>query len=43
MDGDRAVEPQLDALGRVFPLPYRVGFLVTLGQSRPRPLPPVAI
>ncbi len=33
MDGDPAVEPQLDPFSRVFPLPYRVGFIVTLGQS----------
>ncbi|KAK4091458.1 protein-ER retention protein (Erd1) [Purpureocillium lilacinum] len=30
MDGDPAVEPQLDPFSRVFPLPYRVGFIVTL-------------
>ncbi|PHH88663.1 hypothetical protein CDD83_7247 [Cordyceps sp. RAO-2017] len=30
MDGDPAVEPQLDAFSLVFPLPYRVGFIVTL-------------
>jgi hypothetical protein len=32
MDGDPAVEPQLDAFSLVFPLPYRVGFIVTLGK-----------
>ncbi|EFY85820.1 protein-ER retention protein (Erd1), putative [Metarhizium acridum CQMa 102] len=38
MDGDPAVEPELDAFSLVFPLPYRVGFIATLGQflvSRP--------
>ncbi|PHH70913.1 hypothetical protein CDD80_5660 [Ophiocordyceps camponoti-rufipedis] len=30
MDGDAAVEPQLDSFSLVFPLPYRVGFIVTL-------------
>ncbi|EGR44111.1 uncharacterized protein TRIREDRAFT_124278 [Trichoderma reesei QM6a] len=32
MDGDPAVEPQLDAFSLVFPLPYRVGFIVTLAR-----------
>lgn len=31
MDGDPAVEPQLDSFSLTFPLPYRVGFIVTLG------------
>ncbi|KAM0462430.1 hypothetical protein ACHAPV_003906 [Trichoderma viride] len=30
MDGDPAVEPQLDGFSLTFPLPYRVGFIVTL-------------
>ncbi|RDA87316.1 hypothetical protein CP532_2621 [Ophiocordyceps camponoti-leonardi (nom. inval.)] len=30
MDGDPAVEPQLDSFSLTFPLPYRVGFIVTL-------------
>lgn len=30
MDGDPAVEPQLDAFSLTFPLPYRIGFVVTL-------------
>ncbi|QUC17775.1 uncharacterized protein UV8b_02016 [Ustilaginoidea virens] len=30
MDGDPAVESQLDAFSLIFPLPYRVGFIVTL-------------
>ncbi|KJZ73660.1 hypothetical protein HIM_06993 [Hirsutella minnesotensis 3608] len=30
MDGDPAVEPQLDSFSVIFPLPYRVGFIITL-------------
>ncbi|KAG9257843.1 EXS family-domain-containing protein [Emericellopsis atlantica] len=30
MDGDPAVEPELDSFSLTFPLPYRVGFIVTL-------------
>ncbi|KPM41764.1 hypothetical protein AK830_g4773 [Neonectria ditissima] len=30
MDGDPAVEPELDAFSLAFPLPYRVGFIATL-------------
>ncbi|ODA78354.1 hypothetical protein RJ55_05735 [Drechmeria coniospora] len=30
MDGDPAVEPQLDSFSLAFPLPFRVGFIVTL-------------
>ncbi|KGQ10421.1 Protein ERD1 2 [Beauveria bassiana D1-5] len=33
MDGDPRVEPQLDSFSLTFPLPYRVGFIVTLGTS----------
>lgn len=41
MDGDPAVEPQLDSFSLIFPLPYRVGFIVTLGQPQSAfPLPP---
>lgn len=32
MDGDPAVEPELDSFSLTFPLPYRVGFIVTLGN-----------
>lgn len=32
MDGDPRVEPQLDSFSLTFPLPYRVGFIVTLGK-----------
>lgn len=31
MDGDPAVEPQLDSFSLTFPLPYRVAFIVILG------------
>ena len=32
MDGDPAVEPQLDSFSLTFPLPYRVAFIVVLGM-----------
>lgn len=32
MDGDPAVESRLDGFSLIFPLPYRVGFIVTLGS-----------
>ena len=32
MDGDPAVEPELDSFSRSFPLPYRVAFIVVLGM-----------
>ncbi|OCK75967.1 EXS-domain-containing protein [Lepidopterella palustris CBS 459.81] len=31
MDGDPAVEPELDAFSRVLPLPYRVALIIVLG------------
>jgi hypothetical protein len=31
MDGDPAVEHQLDSFSLTFPLPYRVAFIVILG------------
>lgn len=34
MDGDPAVEPELDSFSLTFPLPYRVAFIVVLGTSR---------
>lgn len=34
MDGDPAVEPQLDSFSLTFPLPYRVAFIVVLGKDR---------
>jgi len=33
MDGDPAVEHQLDSFSLTFPLPYRVAFIVILGMS----------
>lgn len=39
MDGDPAVEPQLDSFSLTFPLPYRVAFIVVAGEPRaPSPL-----
>jgi hypothetical protein len=32
MDGDPAVDPGLDSFSLTFPLPYRVGFIATLGE-----------
>lgn len=32
MDGDPAVDSELDGFSLTFPLPYRVGFIVTLGE-----------
>lgn len=32
MDGDPAVDSELDSFSLTFPLPYRVGFIVTLGE-----------
>jgi hypothetical protein len=34
MDGDPAVAPELDSFSLSFPLPYRVGFIITLGECR---------
>ena len=31
MDGDPSVENELDSFSLTFPLPYRVGFIITLG------------
>ncbi len=31
MDGDPAVEPELDAFSRFLPLPYRVALIIVLG------------
>lgn len=33
MDGDPAVEPELDSFSLTFPLPYRVAFIIVLGWS----------
>lgn len=35
MDGDPAVEPQLDSFSLTFPLPYRIAFIVVLGKGLP--------
>jgi hypothetical protein len=35
MDGDPAVESQLDSFSLTFPLPYRVAFIVILGTLHP--------
>jgi hypothetical protein len=32
MDGDPAVENQLDSFSLSFPLPYRIAFIVVLGM-----------
>lgn len=32
MDGDPAVEPELDGFSRVLPLPYRVALIIVLGM-----------
>ena len=34
MDGDPAVEPELDGFSRVLPLPYRVALIIVMGMSR---------
>ena len=31
MDGDPAVEPELDTFSLSFPLPYRIAFVLVLG------------
>lgn len=33
MDGDPAVEPELDSFSSVLPLPYRVALIIVLGMS----------
>lgn len=33
MDGDPAVEPELDSFSRVLPLPYRVALIIVLGME----------
>lgn len=32
MDGDPAVEPELDGFSRVLPLPYRVALIIVMGM-----------
>jgi hypothetical protein len=36
MDGDPAVEHQLDSFSLTFPLPYRIAFIVILGTLHMR-------
>lgn len=33
MDGDPAVEAELDSFSRIFPLPYRVAIIIVAGRS----------
>lgn len=33
MDGDPAVEPELDTFSLSFPLPYRIAFVLVLGMT----------
>ena len=33
MDGDPAVEPELDTFSLILPLPYRVAVILVLGRS----------
>jgi len=33
MDGDPAVEPEIDGFSRVLPLPYRVALIIVLGTA----------
>lgn len=35
MDGDPAVEPELDTFSLILPLPYRVAVIFVLGNSDP--------
>jgi hypothetical protein len=32
MDGDPAVEPELDSFSRILPLPYRVAIILVAGE-----------
>lgn len=34
MDGDPAVEPELDRFSRILPLPYRVALIIVMGMLR---------
>ena len=33
MDGDSAVEPELDTFGLILPLPYRIAVILVLGMG----------
>lgn len=35
MDGDPAVEPELDAFSLILPLPYRIAVIFVLGDAHP--------
>lgn len=35
MDGDPAGQSALDSFSLTFPLPYRIGFIITLGTPKP--------
>lgn len=37
MDGDPAVEPELDAFSLLLPLPYRIAVILVLGMRYPLP------
>lgn len=41
MDGDPAVEPELDAFSLILPLPYRIAVIFVLGKSLVRPAMPI--
>lgn len=34
MDGDPAVEPELDSFSRILPLPYRVAIILVAGELK---------
>lgn len=35
MDGDPAIEPEIDGFTRILPLPYRVALIIVLGMHSP--------
>jgi hypothetical protein len=39
MDGDPAVEPELDSFSRILPLPYRVAIILVAGKRDRRVYP----
>ena len=41
MDGDPAVEPEVDSFSLVLPLPYRVAIIIVLGMLRAQGVQPV--
>ena len=38
MDGDPAVEPELDTFSLLLPLPYRIAVIIVLGTYHPLPI-----